>query len=136
MKQFNFFYYSCPAIVKIFPFCAKIHAFEDTTPIYHIRVKPNIDNQILIPDLNSQEENSDSEDNLKPLRCLTNLSCSNRCARMDAKIIKLAFQVLDKKANEKHDENEKEKFNKRIDRMETTLDKIEEKLTNLLTLNK
>lgn len=76
------------------------------------------------------------DDNVKPLRCLTHLSCSNRCARMDAKIIKLAFQVLEKKSNEQHDEDEKEKFNRKIERMETTLDKIEEKLTDLLTLNK
>lgn len=79
--------------------------------------------------MNSQEEESDVEENLTALHSLVH----HRCARMDAKIVKLALQVLERNANEKHDakHDEKEQFMKRFNQMEATLDRIENKLNDL-----
>lgn len=51
---------------------------------------------------------------------------------MDKKIVKLAFHVLEKNAKEKHDEEEREKFNKQMRKMETKLDDIYDRLNDIL----
>lgn len=55
---------------------------------------------------------------------------------MDSKIVELAFRVLEKNAKVKRHENEREKFNNRITKMETTLETIAERLDELLILKK
>lgn len=123
---------SYPTFFKIFPFCAGIDTFEESKSIYRIRVKPNDNNQILFPDLSNHREINDTDDNLRPLLCIHHLTCSNRFTRMDSKIVKLAFQVLEKNAKEQHDAEEREKFNKRLMRMESTLDTIADRLKEIL----
>lgn len=112
-------------------FCCIGSKFDELKSIYHIRVKPNDNNQILIPDLNTHEDASDMSDNLRPLRCIHILTCSDPCARMDAKIVKLSFSVLEKNAHADQDENEREQLNKRMTKMETTLQSILDKLNEL-----
>ena len=123
---------SYPTFFKIFPFCAGIDTFEESKSVYHIRIKPNDNNQIFIPDLSDHGEINETDDNLRPLLCIHHLTCSNRCTRMDSKIVKLAFQVLEKNVQEQHDEEEREKFNKRMTKMETTLETIADRLNDLL----
>lgn len=125
------FHFRCSAFFKIFPIFARFE-FEETKSICHLRVKPNDNNLILIPDLNSQDDASDIENNLRPLRCITHLACLDRCARMEPKIVKLAFQALNRAAEEQRDNDEKEQFNKRISKMETILEDISQKLDNVL----
>ncbi|XP_055307771.1 transient receptor potential cation channel protein painless-like [Sitodiplosis mosellana] len=106
-----------PTFFKIFPFCAGIDTFKLPKLINRIRVTPNDSNKILImPD----EEISVS--------WWVHLRFCNRCIRMDSKVVKMAFDVLKKKRKEQHDEEEREKFNKRITKMETTLEKIADRL--------
>lgn len=50
---------------------------------------------------------------------------------MDAKIVKFAYQVLEKNATEQHDEVEKDRLDKRITRIENTLNIIVNKLNDL-----
>lgn len=119
---------SCPSFFK---FSCVGSKFDETKSIYHIRIKPNDYNQILIPDLNTHEGVSDISDNLRPLRCIHFLTCSDPCARMDSKIVKLAFKVLEKNANEEKDENEREQINKRMTKIETTLQTILDKLNDM-----
>lgn len=85
---------------------------------------------MLIPSFQENETETDSD--LKPLRCIRCFPCSGQCSRMDSKIVKLAFQVLDKNAMEEHEQNEKEEFNKRMTKMEHTLDTIANRLSELL----
>lgn len=129
---FSILPFSCPAFFKIFPFCLKAEIFEEPKLIHEIIIKTNDNNQILIPELISNEDETDTDESLLPLRCSGCFSCSGRCARMDSKIVKLAFQVLDKNALEEHDEHEREQFEKRITKMESTLDTIASKLNELL----
>lgn len=119
---------SCPSFFK---FCCVANKFDELKSIYHIRIKPNDYNLILIPDLNTHEDVSDISDNLRPVRCLHFLTCNDPCARMDPKIVKLAIKVLEKNANEEKDENEREQLNKRMTKIETTLQSIVEKLNEL-----
>lgn len=86
----------------------------------------------MIPESSSNENETETDDDSKPLRCIRCFMCYGRCAHMDSKIVKLAFQVLDKNAMEEHDENEKEEFNRRITRIEHTLDTIANRLNELL----
>lgn len=116
----------------MFSLCTGVNALEETKSIYHIRVKPNDYNQILIPS-NPNEEESDFGDNLRPLRCIHFFSCSDPCARMDSKIVKHALQVVDKNAIQKNDDNEYELLNNRITKMEKTLTTILDKLNDLST---
>lgn len=104
----------------------RFELFDESKSIHRIRIKPNANNQILIPDSGSNDDVNQTDDNLTPLLCIHHLSCSNRCTRMEPKIVKLALQVLDKRTNEQHDEHEKEQFNKRITKMEATLERIAE----------
>lgn len=124
---------SYSTIFKIFPFCNEFDAFDESKPNYNIRIKPNASNQILIPDLtNSNDDVDPTDDNLQPLLCVHRFFCCNRCTHMDSKIVKLAFQCLDKKAIEKQEEDEREKYNERLVRMEATLDAIADKLNDIL----
>lgn len=104
--------------------------FDEMRSIYQIRVKPNDYNQILIPDLGTNEDASDISDNLRPLRCIHFFTCSDPCARMDSKIVRLANQVLEKNAHDEKDENEHEELMVRITKIENTvkiiLDKFNE----------
>lgn len=115
----------------MFALCSRSDASADVKSIQHIRVKPNDNNQILIPDLNTSEGESDFGDNLRPLRCINVFSCSDACARMDSKIVKLALQVLDKNGIQEHDNNERDALNKRIIKIEDTLKIIINKLDDL-----
>lgn len=94
-------------------------------------MKPNDYNQILIPDLSTHEDASDISDNLRPLRCIHFFACSDPCVRMDSKIVKLANQVLEKNALNEKDENEREELNKRMTKIESTLQIILDKITVL-----
>lgn len=132
MTFFTLSHCSCPTFFKIFPFCSRVDTFQEPKSIDQIRIRPNDDNQVLIPDFSSNENETESDDDLKPLRCIHGFSCSDRCARMDMKIVKLAFQVLEKNAEEENDEHEKERFNKRMTKMEHTLDTIASRLNELL----
>ncbi|XP_031634835.1 transient receptor potential cation channel protein painless-like [Contarinia nasturtii] len=123
---------SYSTVFKILPFCHEFDTFDETKPIYNIRIKPNDNNQILIPDTNNtNDEVNQTDDNLRPLLCFHRLCC-NRCTHMDSKIVKLAFQCLEKTAIEQHEENEREKHNERLTRMEETLETIVDKLNDIL----
>ena len=106
-----------PTFFKIFPFCAAIDTFKLPKSINRIRVTPNDSNKILI---------MPAED--ISVSWWIHLTFFNRCTRMDSKIVKGAFDVLKKKRKEQTDEEEKEKFNQRISKMETTLEKIANRL--------
>lgn len=111
--------------------CTGSNAFDDLKSISHIRVKPNDNNQILIPEWNVNDEVSETGDNLRPLKCMHIFSCSDPCARMDSKIVKFAIQVVEKNAQEEAEENVKEQMDKRITKIEHTLDVIVNKLNEL-----
>lgn len=66
------------------------------------------------------------------LWCLRQCTCLNRYARMDSKIVQLAYQVLEKNADEQHDKEEREEINRRMTKMETALEKIADKLDEIL----
>lgn len=126
-----FLYFSASSCPKCFKFCCIGNKLEELKAIYHIRVKPNDYNQILIPDLNTQEDASDISDNLRPLRCIHFFTCSDPCARMDSKIVKHALQVLEKNASDEKDEYEREQLHKRMTKIETTLETILDRLNDL-----
>lgn len=81
--------------------------------------------------MNIHEDVSYISDNLRPLRCIHFLTCSDPCARMDSKIVKLAIQVLEKNALDEKDENEREQLNNRMAKIETSLQTILDKLNEL-----
>lgn len=122
---------SCPGLFKLFSLCTGVNAFEESKSVYRIRVKPNDYNQILLPDLNTHDDESVDGESSTPLRCIHIISCSDPCARMDSKIMKHAFQVLERNAIEEHDDDEREKLNKRMIEMENTLKIIVHKLDDL-----
>lgn len=112
--------------------CCVGNKFDELKSIYHIRVKPNDYNQILIPDLNTNDEAaSDISDNLRPLRCIHFFTCSDPCARMDSKIVKHALNVLEKNAQNEKDEDERDLLNQRMAKIETTLQTMLDKLNEL-----
>lgn len=128
MISISCFACSCPSLLKC---CWAGNKFDELKSIYHIRVKPNDYNQILIPDLNTHEGSSEISDNLRPLRCIHFFTCSDPCARMDSKIVTLAIQVIEKNALNEKDENERDQLIERMTRMETSLQTILDKLNEL-----
>lgn len=92
-----------------------------------IRIKPNDNNRILVP--NDGIGMTQTEE-LRPMQCVH--LCSDRCARMDSKIVKLALQALEKAENEQQEQSRDELLEKRISKMEATLDTISDKLDGLL----
>lgn len=122
---------SCPGLFKLFSLCTGVNAFEESKSLYRIRVKPNDYNQILIPDLNNHDDESVDGESSTPLRCIHFISCTDPCARMDTKIMKHAFRVLERNAIGEHVDDEREKLNTRMTEMENTLKIIVNKLDDL-----
>lgn len=111
----------------------RISVFKELKPTFQIKVKPNANNQILIPVDLEQKQKSDAIDiDEKPVECHDFLSSFGRCSRMDNKIVKLALFVLEKIKHEKYEEIEKDIMNERISKIEASLENITNKLTTLL----
>lgn len=108
-----------------------ISVFKELKPTFQVRVKPNVNNQILVPDSVDSEDKAES----KQFQCYHCFSCFGRCSRMDRKIVKLAFCLLEKVKMEKYEETEKDQLKDRMRRIEVSLEHITNKL-NIILNNK
>lgn len=112
---------------------AKVSVFKELKPVFQVRVKPNGNNEILIPNQIEYENKIRLiETDMKPIGCTSGFSCLGGCSRMDRKIVKLAFYVLEKQKIEKFEESEKDMLKERICNIETALGNISEQLNTLL----
>lgn len=109
-----------------------ISVFKELKPMFKVRVMPNANNQILVPDSVDMEDKLES----KPFECYHCFSCFGGCSRMDRKIIKQAFSVLEKIKMEKYEETENDHLKERIRHIESSLDKITSKLNIILNNSK
>lgn len=113
----------------------RLGVFKKSIPSYLFRVKPNDQNQIYVE---AQESNDKSKSNTiedETIGCFIS-RCFYRgsCSRMEKKIIKLAFNILEKRKQEKFEELEKEHLIHRIHCIENSLNCITQKLD--LIINK
>lgn len=99
----------------------KFSVFKQLEPQYSVTVKPNARNKISI------DVRGDVEKSTKPIPYKSFIGLP---LRMDKKIMKSAFGVLEKVKLEKQQETEREKLNKRISKIEELLQQIKEKLPN------
>lgn len=124
--------FSCPAFMNYFA-RARISVFKDMKPNFQVKVKPNVNNQILLSvDLDYEKKTDAIDFDYKPVGCTKCCSCFGHCSRMDKKIVKLALCVLERIKVEKYEEIEKDLMNKRIHNIEESLEKITKKLDELL----
>lgn len=111
---------------------ATISVFKDLMPIFQVRVKPNANNQIYVAA--DDEKKLDAIDSdMQSIQCASCFSCFGKCSRMDKKIVKLAFNVLEKVKMEKYEEGEKDLLKNRIGHIENSLEDIKKKLNTLLS---
>lgn len=111
----------------------KISVFKDLIPVFQIRVKPNDNNKIYIT-ANDKKKTDDSD--MQPTRYFSCFSCLGKCSQMDSKVMKLAFNVLEKVKMEKYENTESDLLKNRIIHIEKTLDDITNKLNTLLNTKK
>lgn len=108
---------------------SRIGVFKKSIPSYLIRVKPNDQNQIYVktPETNYEPKRNTIED--ETIGCFIS-SCFSRCScsRMEKKIIKLAFNILEKRKQEKFEKSEKEHVIHGIRSIENSLRSITQKL--------
>lgn len=107
---------------------ATISVFKDLRPVFQVRVKPNSNNEISVPVEFDYEKKTIEQ----PIQCTNCFSCFGKCSRMDKKIVKLAYAVLEKVKVEKFEESEKDLLNDRIGKIEVSLENITKKLNTLL----
>lgn len=106
----------------------KNSVFQELKPVYQVKVLPNANNQILI----SNQLDAEKETDAKPMQCYDCFSCFGQCSRMDGRIVKLAYGVLEKVKMEQYEEDENNLLKERIGRIETTLENIANKLNSIL----
>lgn len=129
------FHFSCPMFKRILDARATISVFKGLKPIFEIRVKPNANNQISVPvQIDYEKTKTDViEFDMPPIQCINCFSCFGKCSRMDKKIVKLAFAVLEKIKMDKYEEIEKDLLKERIGKIENSLEIISNKLNTLLS---
>lgn len=114
---------------------SRISLFKDFIPMYKVSVLPNVHNQVLIPIPPDASNNklTTIESNSRTLECVSScLYFGNQCSRMEPKIVKYSWHVLEKKVNEFDDEKEKIDLKNQISFIEKRLTDINDKLTRLL----
>lgn len=114
-----------------------ISVFKGLEPEFEVHVKPNSNNEISVPvpiKVDYEKKTNAIETDPQPVQCGSCflLSCFGNCSRMDKKIVKLAFGVLEKVKMEKYEEAEKDLLNDRIGKIEEALETITIKLNTLL----
>lgn len=86
----------------------------------------------------SDDEISESEDYINPTSqlkssgCMHFLLCPGQCTQMNRKAVESAIRILKKNENIVNDVDDKELLNKRILKIENTLEIILDKLNDLL----
>lgn len=112
-------------------YCARsrLGVFTKSIPSYLIRVKPNDQNQIYVETQNTNDKSKTITTEDETIGCFVS-RCFYRgsCSRMERKIIKLAFNILEKRKQEKFEELEKEHLIQRIHCIENSLLSITQKL--------
>lgn len=111
---------------------ATISVFKDLMPVFQVRVKPNANNQIYVA-ANDEKKIDAINSDMQSIQCANCFSCFGKCSRMDKKIVKLAFHVLEKVKMEMYEKNEKDVLKVRIGKIEHSLDIITNKLNTLLS---
>lgn len=106
----------------------KNSVFQELKPVFRVKVLPNATNQILIPN----QYDAEKEPEAKSIKCHDCFSCFGQCSRMDGKIMKLAFGLLEKVKMEQYEEHESNLLKERIGRIEVTLENIANKLNSIL----
>lgn len=106
----------------------KNSVFEELKPVFRIKVLPNANNQILIPNQFDVEKDTDA----KSIKCYDCFSCFGQCSRMDSKIVKFAFGLLEKVKMEHFEEEENNLLKERIARIEVNLENIANQLNSIL----
>lgn len=108
---------------------SRLVVFKKSIPSYLIRVKPNVQNQIYVetPETNDRSKTNSIDD--ETIGCFIS-RCFYRgsCSQMERKIIKLAFNILEKRKQGKYEELEKEQLIHRIHCIEDSLHSITQKL--------
>lgn len=122
-----FFLYSFPSFMRYFA-REKNSVFQELKPVFRVKVLPNANNQILIPNQFDAEKESDD----KTIKCYDCFSCFGQCSRMDSKIVKFAFGLLEKVKMEQYEEEENNLLKERISRIEVNLENIANKLNSVL----
>lgn len=112
---------------------ARISIFKTLISGYKVRIRPNDNNQIKAQlrnakNVDARDAKIDARNQLKVLECCGCHSCLGNCLRMDKKIVKLSFQILEKIRAEQDEENDKEELKIRIQSIESSLEKIMSKL--------
>lgn len=108
---------------------SRLGVFKKSIQSYLIRVKPNDQNQIYVetPETNDEPKNNTIED--ETIGCLVSRCFySGSCSQMERKIIKLAFNILEKRKQEKFEQLEKDHLIHRIHYIENSLHSIAQKL--------
>lgn len=106
----------------------KNSVFLELKPVFRVKVLPNANNQILIPNQSDTEKETDA----KAIQCYDCFSCYGQCSRMDSKIVKFAFGLLEKVKMEQYEEEENNLLKERIGRIEVSLENIANKLNSIL----
>lgn len=106
----------------------KNSVFLELAPVFRVKILPNANNQILIPNQVDAEKDIDA----KTIKCYDCFSCFGQCSRMDSKIVKSAFGLLDKVRMEQYEEEENNMLKERIARIEVNLENIANQLNNVL----
>lgn len=110
-----------------------ISVFKGLKPVFQIRVKPNVKNEISVPqEVDIDKKTYTIENEIPSIQCANCFSCFGKCSRMDKKIVKLSFAVLEKVKLERFEESEKDLLNDRISKIEISLQNITNKLITLL----
>lgn len=110
-----------------------ISVFPDYLPLKKLSVLPNANNIVRIPIKREKFQLYDDDDIEDPLKTSKSLDCpmplccifgSQRCARMEKKIVKYAKCVLDSKDSETELENERIELHRRIGNIENRIEQI------------
>lgn len=119
---------------------ARISVFKTLITSYKIRVRPNENNQIKAQVMRTKNVD-DSDSAIKDIRLTDTVgsysktldccySCFGDCFRMDKKIVKLSFGVLEKVRCEQDEEDEREQLRNKLNNIEIALDNITQKLNS------
>lgn len=114
-----------PKMLCIKPFARRISLFPTFLPQYRIIVKPNQDNKIEIPHVDSHRKFSDDDENIES----GGSCCFERCQnyRLDPRIVKHSKAVISKKTTKTEFDEIKDKltqYEKKFEKLESWLKKV------------
>lgn len=121
------YYFSHLNFMKYFA-RSRLGVFKKSIPSYLVRVKPNDQNHIYVETVGTNDKPERNTIKNETIGCFASGCFFRGCSRMEKKIIKLSFNILEKRRQEKFEELEKEHLIHRIHCIENSLHSITQKL--------